>query len=341
MKQRNRILVIAVIIMATMLGGPATAAVQYGTWQNPFAANSIWNTPIGSAARLVSARIKPASGFAADIIYLVRAQASDRLRPVYEPGDIETRAGYCGGTNLLGQLLIADNFVLPGAVPGDTPNNNSAFLSIDGQFVTEIAGLARCRAAGRVTGYLFQPVPINGNGLGGAHGGSGLSALGGTIRTGELTGTGPIPHALKIELWAARYYFRNPNALYRWPAEKADSYAIGNYGGTFGQIRPGSLLVLNRSLSAGAIGIQTTIGAKIFEALVRYGAYIADDTFGDYTAMPIESAAYDEALASFGYEFDSQPVGDDINRILSNLLVVTNNGPRAIGGGGTPVFPRP
>jgi hypothetical protein len=39
----------------------------------------------------------------------------------------------------------------------------------------------------------------------GAHGGSGLSAMGGSIRKGELMpNTGAIAHALKLELWAHR-----------------------------------------------------------------------------------------------------------------------------------------
>ena len=50
----------------------------------------------------------------------------------------------------------------------------------------------------------------------------GLSAVGGTIRRGELSNTtGPISHALKIELFAHQYYFYNGgayNTCYTWPA---------------------------------------------------------------------------------------------------------------------------
>ena len=42
----------------------------------------------------------------------------------------------------------------------------------------------------------------------GAHGGSGLSAFGGTLRTHELApGAPPIAHALKLELFAHQYYY--------------------------------------------------------------------------------------------------------------------------------------
>jgi hypothetical protein len=54
-----------------------------------------------------------------------------------------------------------------------------------------------------------QPFPweidVLGDGMYGAHGGSGLSAMGGSIRKGELLpATGAIAHALKVELWAHR-----------------------------------------------------------------------------------------------------------------------------------------
>jgi hypothetical protein len=54
---------------------------------------------------------------------------------------------------------------------------------------------------------------ILGGGALGAHGGSGLSSLGGVIRRHELIPPTPgtparIPHALKIELFAHQYYFR-------------------------------------------------------------------------------------------------------------------------------------
>ena len=58
---------------------------------------------------------------------------------------------------------------------------------------------------------------IFGDGIGGAHGGSGLSSIGGSIRLGELLpGAPPIPHALKIELGNWWYYGGsqlNPNTV--------------------------------------------------------------------------------------------------------------------------------
>ena len=59
-----------------------------------------------------------------------------------------------------------------------------------------------CTAAG-----FDNRTSIFGDGIGGAHGGSGLSSIGGSIRLGELLpGAPPIPHALKIELGNWWYY---------------------------------------------------------------------------------------------------------------------------------------
>ncbi len=59
---------------------------------------------------------------------------------------------------------------------------------------------------------------IFGDGALGAHGGSGLSGFGGSIRAGELLPTtGPIRHALKLEL-QSRWYFG------QYPLQKPDGY---------------------------------------------------------------------------------------------------------------------
>ena len=81
-----------------------------------------------------------------------------------------------------------------------------------------------------------------GEGNYGAHGGSGLSSLGGQIRRGELNETSPpIQHALSFELFAHEWYYCDPSqrgkgtspssnrsSCFRWPALTADSYAVTN-----------------------------------------------------------------------------------------------------------------
>ena len=73
---------------------------------------------------------------------------------------------------------------------------------------------------------------ILGDGAWGAHGGSGLSAIGGTIRSGELSPDAPpIPHALKLEGFAHDQYYSGTQGkeeawtMYKWPALGHDIYA--------------------------------------------------------------------------------------------------------------------
>ena len=57
---------------------------------------------------------------------------------------------------------------------------------------------------------VFPDVDLYGAGIPGAHGGSGLSAIGGTLRVGRAAPGAPPPHhVLKLELWAAKNYYND------------------------------------------------------------------------------------------------------------------------------------
>lgn len=93
------------------------------------------------------------------------------------------------------------------------PNNNAmGVLLPDNETIVQMQPAYRCTPGGpllarwgNTTDGCPQQFPnvtsVFGSGIRGSHGGSGLSGVGGTIRLGELlNSTGPIPHALKIEL---------------------------------------------------------------------------------------------------------------------------------------------
>ena len=170
----------------------------------PFSSKSPWNMPIGSGARYKPANIQQAYYAAADEEYFYKIKASDPLRQVYAPGSWTQR---CTGTLSQGTLQIPDNLLVPDAIPGHTPNNVSAFFMPDGKTIVQLAPLARCTAGGNVYGWRVPNVSLYGDGLPGGHFGSGLSSIGGSIRLGELTGTQPIRHALKVVIWAQKYLY--------------------------------------------------------------------------------------------------------------------------------------
>ena len=104
----------------------------------------------------------------------------------------------CGGGNNAMALLMPDNCTLVQMQPAFRFDSDSPLLALY---------------------HEGGPVPfpwnisITGDGATGAHGGSGLSSMGGTIRAGELRpGAPPLMHALKLELFAHDYYFSNGSA---------------------------------------------------------------------------------------------------------------------------------
>ena len=103
-------------------------------------------------------------------------------------------------------------------MPGQSNNNAAAVLLPDRRTLVQMQPLYRCEpgspilakwGADRGCPQTFpNTTDILGDGALGAHGGSGLSSIGGTIRMGELLpGAPPISHALKLELFGHLYYY--------------------------------------------------------------------------------------------------------------------------------------
>ena len=107
-------------------------------------------------------------------------------------------APYCGGGNYAMGLLMPDNCSLIQMQPAFRLDSSSPLLALYHQ--------------GGPVAFPWN-ISITGDGAAGAHGGSGLSSIGGTIRSGELRPDAPpITHALKLELFAHDYYFSNGSA---------------------------------------------------------------------------------------------------------------------------------
>jgi len=249
------------------------------------------------------------------------------------------------------------------------PNNaGAAILFPDNRTVAQLQPLYRHNLTHFVAWYhngAPDPFPwvvdVEGDGALGAHGGSGLSAFGGSIRSGELSAsTGPIMHAIKLELWAHAWYFANwssmqPDSAFSWPATGSDSYTFstnGNgYNGTNPYLKPGSLLSVPPNLSPSIEArLTTTPGKKILQALTLFGGYIVDDTGSQEGggAFCAEHAVNEEMEREYGFSISisnpltpSQGSGlyNDLVAIFQALSVVVNNSPYSIGGGGSPLAP--
>ncbi len=306
----------------------------------PFLSTSIWNMPIGSDAVYVKANIGKSKYATADEEYFFWLKDKYPHRSVYAPG--AWGEGRCTGKKYMDiDIPIPDNLIIPDATkkPFRTPNNASAFLMSDGRTLVQLSPLARCDEKGSVYGWRHENVDIYGEGIGGAHFGSGLSSIGGSIRKGELTNDKPIRHALKVVIWADKYLFYDKKIPgYRWPADRADDYAAENYGGSNHALVQGSLLAIPPVITKESLNLQTPAAKKLFDALQDYGAYIVDDSAGDAHYFAVEKGVTDEFRHKYGYKFRTKSGKwyDDFMKLFEALYIVDNNSPNSIGGGGTP-----
>jgi hypothetical protein len=323
-------------------GAPPTSR---DPWLWPFATDSIWNTPIGANADYqAEGAIGAAPVVNADPETHHKVRATDPVRPLY------TSAGGCTLGRMLRTIQIPDDLLLPTQIS----NNVAALLMPDGKTIEQLQPFFRCEVGGPVVGIpnpFAGGVDIFGPGAVGTHWGSGLSGIGGSLRHGELTGAGRIRHALKINVWGRKYLHfdaaadRTPG--YRWPATVADKYAgnpaDGNrYQGTEPKLEQGALLAIPPRHTVASLGLATEPGAKLFEALQDFGAYIVDDTAGDFHAFSIERTALGEFEEVYGFPFDVRATStgdarlfyDDLTAIIRALAVVDDNGEENVGGGG-------
>eukprot|EP00054_Salpingoeca_dolichothecata_P019611 m.122193 g.122193 ORF g.122193 m.122193 type:complete len:354 (-) comp23316_c0_seq1:70-1131(-) len=314
----------------------------------PFSNVSVWNYPIGSAADYAPANIflnhTPVNMHSDDDYFFV-LNGDEEAFPWYDQG-------WWGNPGGSAHCQVQGKFVQN--IPFNRSwtvqmygNNNGAGILFPNKTLLQMQPLYRCTPGSPLLALVIGPgrgqlQSIFGDGRLGAHGGSGLSAVGGTIRLGELLPeTGPITHALKLELYAHQYYYGKPPG-YFWPANTCDGYAFKpgalRYNGTNPLLSPGSLLAIPPSLAA-SVNISTTPGQKILRALTDYGGYLVDDTAWDAGAVCTEHGVTDELQHAYNLTFNSDPLRADLVSIFRALSIVTNNSPTTIGGGGTPRAP--
>lgn len=356
-----RVLAVASLLCAvTLLGGEAqqrpkanpTATPKVAEpktrdpWLWPFASDSIWNMPIGDKAVYVPAGIGGAEWIEGEDERMEKLTSDMPIRPLYAPGGWETRAV---GTAVTGpsprrSMPIPDDFIVPDAKKGWTPNNCITFLMPDGRSLVQLAPVARVQKGGPIYGYCWEGEDLYGSGITGSHGGSGMSAIGGSIRKGELTGNAPIRHALKLLMWCKPWVAYNDDGTrgYRWPAKNADGYANPeSYGGKNSHLEMGALLAIPPTVKMESLKLKTEMGRKLFQALQDYGGYMVDDSAWSCHSFAMEVGVKEEIKAKWGFGLgaNSGLLKDDYNALFRALHVVTNNSPTSIGGGGKPRRP--
>lgn len=341
-------------------GNPQTSSPQPGArdpFKQPFASNSIWNMPLGNSAKYLPANISPNPG---NNIY-AKMPGIDTEKIILTPTAPLTtlnasNAGWtgkdrCSATGgLVVQVPMPSNYV----VPNSNLNSSASFLLADKRTIVQTQPLARCTAGAAGTSMAtFANVDLYGPGITGAHGGSGLSAIGGSIRLGELrpgTTTGP-RHALKVNVYAKEVLYKCTTRAdcSRWPAVTSDSYAVGWYGAATSNantaMKMGALLAIPAATNISSLGLETAPAQQLAWTLQNYGAYIVDDTYAPGFDFNVEEgpdgSKPNEFKADWGYAMEQRlnantPWTRDIQRLVKALYVVSDNSASAIGGSGTP-----
>jgi hypothetical protein len=263
-----------------------------------------------------------------------------------------TRANRCPPTfplTLLFQLPMPNDFIVPNG-PG---NNAAAFLKPDWRTLIQTQPFTRCVAGGPGTTLTppsyFPPADLYADGIRGSHGGSGLSAIGGSLRVGELRPGSQGPrHALKLALYSAQVLdnCQDPGKpCYRWPADRADANAKAS---NIPAMKMGALLAIPASVDLATMGLETGPARQLAWTLQNYGAYI-DDSIGEPGFVLDAENGSDGSLesqfqADWGFPFRQRagfnsPWSRDMQRLMTALYVVDNNSATSIGGGGTPREP--
>lgn len=325
---------------------PPASAGSRDVLQQPFASDSIWNMPIGSGAVYVPAEIDAAAeaglGIDPDVIIL---EPDAPLTAVHYNGDAWSGADRCEPEEYLYDVPIPDDFVIPGASEGYRPNHAAAVLMPDRRTLKQMQPLTRCEAGGPATALTDYPdADLYGDGIEGAHGGSGLSSIGGTIRLGELVPGGEIRHAIKINLYDPEIWGGDDDR-FRWPAVKADEPS--HYSGDNEALKMGALLALPADLDIDDLDLATEPARMLAWTLQNYGGYVVDQTSEEFYAVAVEFSpdgrVEDEFEDVWGFSMTPDDVEDPFSRdmaaIFQALAVVDNNAPDAVGGGGTPLQP--
>ncbi len=330
-----------------------TLSGERDPWLWPFSRASIWNMPIGSDAKFVSTNFERSREFSADGCYLLVTNKNDEYLEIREEGMSNRWPSNWESLRCFKSTYWPTGFTIS---KNSNMNDCSTILQPDGRTYLQMQPTCRHEAdSTHVIGHVkyanrkeYDVFDIYDTGELGSHWGSGLSAIGGTIRLGELIGDEPMRHALKLNVWADKYlYWDETNKGFVWPADRSDTKS--NSKGINPYLQEGSLLAIPKSVSMDSLGLKTEIGKKIFFALQNYGCYIVDDTTRDCFSLSIDYEAQEEVLDEYGIKMktffnhsnnsQTYDYGNDFMKMVQALKVVTNNARNNPGGGGTPCQP--
>jgi hypothetical protein len=326
-------------------GSSSAAAAQAikGVPSVPFAPTSIWNRPVAADAAFadVSAELHGAPASPTSVgTDLVTLCASSPRAPLT---DVVLSAGWSPAARMTptSTVLYRRHLSANACTAVQTnPFGNALFVLVDPATGLADTGVGAWRSRG---GPLLSAVPDGpsahgidtrtGDGLSGAGRASGLPAIGGLIRTGEITQG--IDHALAVNLPSG---VLSAAVHWRWPASSADETATLTYFGADPALTMGSLLAVPSTVNVETIGWHTPQGRILARNAQQYGWYVADSVPGSQVQFAFETSAARHDLGlrvnpANGYEtvnprrLDASGFTADVMTILALMQAVTSNAP--------------
>jgi hypothetical protein len=311
----------------------------------PFASNSIWNTPLGSGAAFESADAPASSQLHSDSVggpnrsyYWIARDSFFVFRQ--KPSDPKREWRYDG-------LSASDKLTLSGSASGGvlrikTPRNMKFFgndrygvlIEAGGQRAYEMWLGASDPVSERYSARRIVEIDLLGSGAGRWPGDSagirafGGSLLGGLVRCEELE-RGRIPHGIAVTLSPTQMRAGRSIAEESvWPATNVDDGGKNSYSGL---IPMGALIAIPPQVDIGKLDL-TRSGLALARAFQQFGGYVVDTAPNTFTLASMESGCEERFVAE---------LFSDIRKIAGNLLLITNNAETQVGGPGERVAERP
>lgn len=251
---------VAILMVLTPVGCSFGPRLEFGTFRNPFAADSPWrqiiaaNPAVDPNSAAMIASVQPEPGFFANLV--------DYAIPIYKsssntPGYTVRCTQEWGTCPFEGRTVSIPN----GAGPHS--GADGAMVTVDENTSTTFEFWQAAKRGVRDWSASWGAVnSLRGSGWGGVSTGSGASRLGGVIRIAEIA-AGNIPHALALQT-------DNACNTFRAPALKSDGQSNRH-----DCIPEGARLQLDPSVDLSTMGLSPGELA-VARAMQRYGGYIMD-----------------------------------------------------------------
>ena len=313
-------------------GASASETRDAAYW--PFAVDSPWNKPIGSGARYAPVDSPLWTDASGGIVqYSINlTTSSTTTEPIFVASTSDPlRNIYQNGRGVVYTQHVPDAAAVD-LSDGSSGDQWMQLIDETHRYVIEMFQASK-RANGDWEAGFPNKIDLQGSGISPnnstyigscAYGGSCIAGL---IRKGEISGG--IRHALRMSIDTGVLNKNGPDGKpFVWPAVSADDGDGRSYTGR-SNVYMGTLLAIPASVDITKIpGVGTSGPAyELARTLQDYGAYVCDrgyfNIYSDVDAGP-------EVRAALGPTFETMKL------IGKSLQVVANNGPSAVGGGGTP-----